>query len=276
MALDKLTADQIQAHEHLLLAMVPHDAPIGNVTLRARLGWDEALYWDIRNRVMGRGLLVSGRGKGGSVRLVPQTPVQLSVSQVETPPMVNGPTATAPEQYVTERDLYGPMGEVLKNGWAKDLSLDSVIVAITAQQGSKQTGGKWTRPDITVASLRTFPYVPGRHFDVITFEVKPHDQVNVAAVYEALAHLRAATRSYVLLHVPHSFKQSLQAVIEETISEAKQHGVGVIIAEKPGDYDTWEEQVEAVRHEPDPARLNDFLAQQVNQEFREQVIRWLK
>ena len=146
---------------------------------------------------------------------------------------------------------------------------------ITAQQGSKPTG-KWARPDITVASSRTFPYVPGRHFDVITFEVKPQDQVNVTAVYEALAHLRAATRSYVLLHVPHSAKSLLELVIAETCNEAKQHGIGVIIAEKPDDYGTWDEQVEAVRREPDPARLNDFLAQQVSLDFREQVIRWLK
>ncbi len=30
-------------------------------------------------------------------------------------------------------------------------------------------------------------------------------------------------------------------------------------------------KVEAVRREPDPARLNDFLAQQVSLEFREQI-----
>jgi BarA-like signal transduction histidine kinase len=110
-------------------------------------------------------------------------------------------------------------------------------VEVTAQQGSRLTGGKWTRPDITVASSRTFPYVPGRHFDVITFEVKPQDQVNVTAIYEALAHLRAATRSYVLLHVPHFAKASLELIIEETCNEGKQHGIGVIIVEKPGDYD---------------------------------------
>ena len=42
------------------------------------------------------------------------------------------------------------------------------------------------------------------------------------------------------------------------------------------DYDTWDEQMEPVRPEPDPARLNDFLAQQVSLEFREQVMKWTK
>jgi hypothetical protein len=97
-----------------------------------------------------------------------------------------------------------------------------------------------------------------------------------AVVDRIAAHLRAATRSYVLLHVPQSVKSSLEPIIEETCNAAKQYGIGVIIAEKPDDYNTWDEQVEAVRGEPDPARLNDFLAQQVSLEFREQVMRWLK
>src|SRR5436309_5657911 len=83
-------------------------------------------------------------------------------------------------------------------------------------------------------------------------------------------------RDHFLLHVPHFAKASLEVDIDETCREAKQQGIGVIIAEKPDSYDTWDEQVEAVRREPDPARLNDFLAQQVSLEFREHVIRWLK
>jgi len=34
--------------------------------------------------------------------------------------------------------------------------------------------------------------------------------------------------------------------------------------------------VEAVRHEPDPERLNEFLAVQMSQGFREQIIKWFK
>jgi hypothetical protein len=55
--------------------------------------------------------------------------------------------------------------------------------------------------------------------------------------------------------------------------EAKRFGIGVIVAAEPDNYDTWEEVVEAVRHEPDPDRLNEFLAQQVSQGFREQIIK---
>ena len=60
--------------------------------------------------------------------------------------------------------------------------------------------------------------------------------------------VRAATRSYVLLHVPHAARAQWEAAIEETCHEAKQHGIGIIIAENAGNCDTWEEKVEAVRY----------------------------
>jgi hypothetical protein len=68
---------------------------------------------------------------------------------------------------------------------------------ITALGGSRPDG-IWSRPDTTTVEIRTFEYVSGKHLDVNTFEIKSPDAVNVQAVYEALAHRRAATRSYVL------------------------------------------------------------------------------
>jgi hypothetical protein len=168
------------------------------------------------------------------------------------------------------------MAEVLRNRWAKEHRLDSLLVEITAAQGSRQTKGKWTRPDITAASYTTFPYVPGRHFDVITFEVKPANMLDITVVYEALGHRRASTRAYALLHVPEDQEDSLRTVTDDICAEAKRHGVGIVIAGTPDDYDTWEEAVEAVRHEPDPERLNEFLAVQMSQGFREQIIKWFK
>jgi hypothetical protein len=277
MALEGLTQEQIDQYENMLMTGVPTIEPVGNVTLCGRLvgnGWTEELYWEIRNRLIERGLLAKGKGKGGSVRRVPLTVAGMASIGV-------GTAATALSQvdqaYVAyERDLYQPMIEVIKSRWAQDYRLDSLVAEITAAQGSKQTRGKWTRPDITVASFKTFPYVPGRHFDLITFEIKPTATIDVTVIYEALGHRRAATRSYALLHVPESEREALEPVLEEISLEAKRFGVGLVVAASPSDYDTWEEIVEAVRHEPDPERMNDFLAQQVSQGFREQIMKWFK
>lgn len=272
MALEGLSEQDIAAREEQLLARVPDSESIGNVSLRGYLsaqGWDEETYWAVRNRLIERGVLETGRGKGGSVRrVVIATPPQAAPTPAaQIPPL---PEASA------ERDLYAPMLEVIRTKWAQDNRLDSQIAEITAQQGARPTGGRWTRPDITLASYKTFAYVPGKHFDLITFEIKPYDTLDVTVVYEALAHRRAATRSYALVHIPAHKQAELRTVLDEVASEAKRFGVGLLVADNPADYDTWEELVESIRHEPDPERLNDFLAQQVSQGFREQVVRWFR
>jgi hypothetical protein len=274
MALEGLTAEQIDEYEKELLEQVPDSGTIGNVTLSNALDWStDTLYWDVRNRLIERGVLIQGRGRGGSVRRVlTDSPVVAEAASAELSPV---PNATE-EAATRESDLYQPMAEVLRNRWAKEHRLDSLLVEITAAQGSRQTKGKWTRPDITAASYTTFPYVPGRHFDVITFEVKPHNMLDITVVYEALGHRRASTRAYALLHVPEDQEESLQTIVDDICAEAKRHGVGIVVAGKPEDYDTWEEVVEAVRHEPDPERLNEFLAVQMSQGFREQIIKWFK
>ncbi|HLK12881.1 MAG TPA: hypothetical protein VKW76_16015 [Candidatus Binatia bacterium] len=275
MALEGLSEQEIAAKEEQLLTRVPNSEAIGNVTLRGQLsavGWDEETYWAIRNRLIERGVLETGRGKGGSVRRVV---VAAPPPQVPAAPATSVASAAVPEA-TSERDLYAPMLEVIRSRWAQDYRLDSHIAEITAQQGARPTGGRWTRPDITLASYKTFAYVPGKHFDLITFEIKPFDSLDVTVVYEALAHRRAATRSYALVHIPDHKQAELRAVLDEVTSEAKRFGVGLLVASNPADYDTWEELVESVRHEPDPERLNDFLAQQVSQGFREQVVRWFR
>jgi hypothetical protein len=205
-------------------------------------------------------------GRGGSVRRVKTVP-----APVDTPAVAQ-PIA---QQIQAERDLYEPMAKVIRENWSPEFGLDAVIFEITAQ-GGRRSDGKWSRPDVTLASYKTYPYVPGRHFDLITFEVKPTEGLDVTVVYEALAHRRAATRAYALLHIPDDTRAEVEEVLEEICVEAKRVGVGVIVAANPGNYETWETIVEATRHEPEPQRLNDFLAKQVSQGFREQIVRWFR
>ena len=279
MALENLSQQDVEAFEQELLARVPEFGRIGNKSLRTQLialgRWDVALYWEVRNNLIDRGLLVKGSGNGGSVRRPEAT--------VEAPPVQGDETQDGapaedvqPDERVTEPALYEPMAQVIREDWTKDFRLDSFTLEVTAHQGARPTGGKWTRPDITLASYKKFAYVPGKHFDLVTFEIKPQDSIDITVVYEALAHRRAATRAFALLHVPEDKKDALEPVITEICSQAKQFGIGVIIASNPSDYDTWDEVVESVRNEPDPERLNDFLSQQVSLQFRETVVRWFR
>ena len=87
---------------------------------------------------------------------------------------------------------------------------------------------------MTVAAKKTYAYVPGIHFDIITFEIKHYSGFDVTAVYEALSHRRAATRAYVLVYIPddqiHIYENPTLVEISE---EASRHGIGLIVASVP-------------------------------------------
>jgi hypothetical protein len=180
------------------------------------------------------------------------------------------------ESYERESALYEPMRSVIASDWAKDHLAIPIAVEITAAQGRKQTGGRWSRPDIVVAEVKTYLYVPGKHLSITTFEVKVADTIDVPAVYEALAHLRAATHAYVLCHVPDAVAARLEPTIAEVCRVARSHGIGVIVAGNPADYSTWDEREEAVRCEPDPERLDQFISTQLSKHAAQAIARALR
>lgn len=273
MSIENLSPEEIDEKQHRLLEAVPNTGVIGNKALRSKLGnsWSEDLYWTIRNRLIERGLLETGKGRGGSIKKVLQGGQLADTENDEIE------TEQTTQEYTKEFDLYTPIATVLRNQWTKEQGFDNYLVEITAKQGSKSTGGKWTRPDIIAVGYKTFPYIPGRYLEVITFEIKPVSAIDVAAVYEALAHRRAATQAYLIVHIPKKDPPyDFTAVIEAISDESKKFGIGFIIAEAPDDFDTWEVKLEADRIEPDPYRLNEFIAQQTTQELKEQIVRWFK
>jgi hypothetical protein len=122
--------------------------------------------------------------------------------------------------------------------------------------------------------VKTYLYVPGKHLNVTTFEIKPSDAIDVSAVYEALAHRRSATHSYLVLHVPGAAE--LEPVVDEVCRVARSHGVGVITVADPARYETWDEREEAVRSEPDPERLDHFIVTQFTRRTADAVARALR
>ena len=253
------------AQEQQLLDAVPVNSSIGNSALRTQLAWDEPTYWTVRNKLIDEGLLEKGRGRGGSVRRVvaPAAPVAQAAA----------PAAAAA---MSEVQLYEPILGTIRSAWVQDYRSDAAVAEITAHQGRRDTGGRWTRPDITLATYSTYPFVPGKHFDVTTFEVKAHDSLDVTAVYEALAHRRVAHYSYVIVHVPDDARPALEDTLDDLTHEASEHGIGVVVLSAPDNYETWEVWAEAERNDPDPSDLNDFLATQVTQEFKDQIMRWFR
>lgn len=264
--------------EAALLAVVPDDgSTISNARAREALGWGEERYFPVRNSLSDKGLVIRGVGRGGSLRRVPvelPEPVVARVSSEES-------ASTAPETVEAlirrrEDELYEPMAMVLQGAWAKDRRWNLLDVEITARQGRRQTGGTWSRPDIVSVEIRTYEYVPGKFLEVVTYEVKPADAIDVQAVYEALAHRRASTRAYVVLHVPPNSEAALSEAVSNVRQAAKMHGIGVVTVGNSSDYSTWDELEKADRFEPDPERLNAFIEQQLGDKLKKKIARALR
>lgn len=136
--------------------------------------------------------------------------------------------------------------------------------------------GLWSRPDIVSVEVRTFAFLPGKYLELVTFEVKAVHGINVQGVYEALAHRRSATRSYLLLHVPDDQATALEPLIADVTTVARSHGIGVVTAADPGEYQTWDERPPADRVEPDPERLDTFIAVQISDKTRMKIVKAVK
>lgn len=237
-----------------------------NPALRAQLGWADQSerYWNVHANLIENDRVERGRGQGGSVRIVDQ------IEDVDI-------EADLPAEvivYEREEDLYPHVKSVLTNHWARDHTIPDPQVVITAKQGRRTTGGAWTRPDLVLVTVRTYAYVPGKYIDVIAFEVKRQDQIDVRAVYEALAHRRAATHAYVWYHIPHEDYVN-DKMFDRILDEARSLGVGVIVATDPQDYDTWDTKVPATRAELDPGILDDFISRQL-EEIQHRLTRLLR
>ncbi len=199
----------------------------------------------------------TGRGQGGSTRRADLKSAK-EVSQRE--------------EIQSEVALYDPIGKGLEN-WikVKDYRFDDFWIEILAHQGKRETGGKWSRPDLALIGLTNYPYLPGKVIDVMTFEVKVAEAVDVSAVYEALAHRRAATRSYVVIALPSDKREDFQDALLLVREEAGRHGIGVIEFSKASDIETWTETVEAVRVDADPQKINQFITVQFSEAKKTQI-----
>jgi len=262
-------SETLSDDQQRLLSFVPEDGSvIGNTRLRVLLGWEPAHYFEARNQLVEREILSIGRGRGGSVYRLKPIPVPKGTEEGAKP---------ASPQYRKEPDLYKPVAGALREGWSQALPHPNFLVEITAKQGWKKTGGMWTRPDITVITVDTYAYVPGKFIEVITYEIKPSgDYWNVSGVFEAASHSRFATQTYLLVHCPDGLEAVLSEQRDRLQEECARFGIGLGFCKDPASYDTYEFVVEPQRRQPDPAEMNRFIEQQLTQTSRNQIALWLK
>ncbi|MGB3088122.1 MAG: hypothetical protein WBC53_10450 [Phycisphaerae bacterium] len=254
-----MNPDDVQKLKNLLYELVPADGQAaGNVTLRKevrarakeKLGLDlsDEDYWLVHGALHTEGKVQIGRGYGGSLRRTQ------AVSKPTIPASGTG--------YKGEFSLYKPFLETIQRDWARQKSIpsSSFVAEVTAQKGSKDTGGRWTRPDVTLIAVRTYPFVPGKALEVITFEIKPLGVYSIEGVFETASHSTVANRSYLCFQVPKDFDETLLDRVQRT---AERFGVGVITFVDPSSFETFNTLVEAEHQLPDPAEMSSFIGSQI-------------
>ncbi len=284
--LRRMDASKKQEYQDLLLSLVPPSGEsIGNVTLREQLQkkvevlGDQLSYEDyfaLRDPLIDSGLLEQGRGRGGSVHRAKASEAP-SPSPDITPAQLTDDAAAAIAKVseaaaqVTETTLYLPFHAAIVKGYTKDNRLKRFISEITAHQGRRATGGKWTRPDITLAAVRTYKFTQGKRLEVITFEVKPNLDAALEGVYEALAHSAFAHRSYLAVDI-RDYKDIGDVPDDRIVQECTRHGVGYITFTDVGDYDTYDVVCPAKLKDPDPEEVDNFVKKQISSEKQDELL----
>lgn len=214
----------------------------GNKSLRTKLGWTEDFYSKVQQKLVADGQIRSGPGYGGTVYF-PE----------ERPDVTERPTAIPAK----ERELYGPLKEQIELHWAPSRGYHDFIIEETHSQGSRSTGGTYSRPDITVIGVKKYLYLP-TSLEAVTFEIKPKSSVSVIGVLEALTHRESSHKSYVIYDISSDdFDSSDEA--PRILALAQRHGIGLILVDDPKDFDTWDIRLQAQWTSPDPDRLDSFI-----------------
>ena len=235
----------------------PDGAPIGNIKLRRLSKTTSApRYWDTRNAMAAAGLVALGGGKGGSVRRTEQ------YVDAEALP-ANEPTTGL------ELRLYDGIMQQLKVIVEDEARFRDHVIDKTGLQGSRRTGGRWSRPDLTLVGMRRFNVLAGTYLEVQTFEIKTADGFDLAALHEARAHRRRAHRSYVVVDLE---SEDDEYRVVDLVDEARDLGVGLIsFVATDNEWNCWHEPELVL---PDPVDLDMFLDTQLSASAKERIRGW--
>ena len=82
-----------EQHDKFLQALADLGGSAGNIRLREALNWSETAYDEIRDELLAAGIIIKGRGRGGSVTLAGEDPV----AQEAQATLVDMPERTSPK-----------------------------------------------------------------------------------------------------------------------------------------------------------------------------------
>ncbi|MBM4036380.1 MAG: hypothetical protein FJ291_31985 [Planctomycetes bacterium] len=217
-------------------------------------------YWELRDYLVTQKMAGKGRGKGGSLRRLTEPKGGLALARVTK----------------REANLYAPFESYVRDYYVGDKGIRQFVLQVTARRGSRKrnTGGKWTQPDLALVAVRAYTYTPGRHLEVLTFEVKPDGEFDVAGVFETASHSVFSHKSYLAIHCPNGRPDDQDFERLELL--CGRFGVGLLIFSDVKAVDTYEELLEPERKTPDPTNVDQFLDSQLTEPNKRDLLQLLR
>jgi hypothetical protein len=232
-----------------LLALLKKASPnsVSNKRLREQLTLETDQFFEVRDYLIDQNQVAKAMGQGGASVFIPQATVP---EEIQEEKKLKG----------KERQLYDPLIKTLNDEWAPDNGIKTpYIVCKTAEMGKKDTGGKWSRPDITIITKKTWGYLQVKQMEVITFEVKPLDCLDdITGVYETASHAMFAHYSYLLLQYNNGTEKA-KIQVENVSNLCKRFGIGLILFSDPKDINTFIPILEPNKKSPEYNDIEFFL-----------------
>jgi hypothetical protein len=180
-----------------------------------------------------------------------------------------------------ELDLYSFIEhEITQAEFRASLGLQSESTIIERTHiGGAQSTGQWSRPDFTLATIRRWTYDPQKRLDIIALEAKCRSGVNVAAVFESLAHTRFAHYACVVLPRPTRGQHSDADRWAAIRAACSAHGIGLLAFDleyRPIDgthVGGWQMEIAPERHSPDPQMAQKFIEDRFTPAHKDQLAR---
>ena len=215
------------------------------------------LYYKAEQELFDEGHIERCLDRKGGIKLV-----QRGDSQSQIDPESND--STAEESLRKEKDHYALVVRQIKEHWTEERSVKHVYVAKTADQGARKTGGRWSRPDITLCTVSKWIFSPRPEGEVRTIEVKLFDKLDIIGVYEALAHKSCSHYSYLMIvdFPKEGLNPDQRQDFDKIMGAADRHGIGIITVPDSNNLSTWEFLLEPTRSDAAPQQINDFLYNQ--------------
>jgi hypothetical protein len=229
---------------------------LGNISLRSKLKWGKKRYLETRDQLLLGGFIARGKGQGGSVSLVPG----FDASEI------------APRESM----LYTPLVESLPDwilGHYEEHSFCGFSTTKdTSAQGGRKVGGSWKRADLATIAIRAYKYVPQICVDTWSFEVKSVENLDIAAIYEAAENSEGATYAFLIVDESHLKARATVGALSYRIeAAAAKLGVGIISIVDPGNSETFNCSLDAIRRPFDPSAAQSFIYRTFSEATREKL-----